>query len=492
MPDLLSVSLQDIVYPWQPGVQEAKVAFELERGRPSRAGIQRNWRRFRAADACFLLDAPSGSLHSIDEAAWAVLEALEDADGSEVDLSRAGMPSAEKVTQVITDLNTLISECVLTYPDEPDVTVGELGPGIVKAMCLHVAHDCDMRCGYCFAGTGGFGGARAIMPAEVGMAALDFLFEASAHIRHLEVDFFGGEPLLNMDAVRRMVDHGRELQRRTGKTLKFTITTNLLGLTPEVGQFLNDNDIAAVLSLDGRAHVHDSVRRGADGSPTFQRAAANALQFVNTRRGGEYYVRGTYTRRNPDFVDDVLFLADMGFETISFEPVVAEPDSPYSLREQDLPIVFESYDRLVKAMIDRRKRGEDFRFFHFDLNIAHGPCLAKRLLGCGAGREYVAVTPEGQLYPCHQFVGRKGFIMGDVWKGITEPSIGEKFGAAHIYAKPECRGCWARYLCSGGCHANAHELSGSLMQPYSIGCKITRKRLEAALALAASSATGIV
>lgn len=466
-------------------MQEVGVELSLKRGRPSRAGIQRNWHRFGDAGARLLLDVQSGSLHSIDEAAWAVLEAMgAGADGG----SRAGGGvelDGGQVQEVVRDLDTLIDQGVLSYPDERDADVGELGPGVLKAMCLHVAHDCDMRCGYCFAGTGGFGGARALMPAEVGMAALDLLFKASGHVGHLEVDFFGGEPLMNMDAVRRIVSHGQELERRSGKTLKFTLTTNVLGLTDEVGEFLNDNNIAVVLSLDGRAWVHDAVRRSADGGPTFARVAANALKFVNSRRGGEYYVRGTYTRRNLDFDKDVLFLADMGFETISFEPVVASPQSPYSIREQDLSQVFAAYDRLVQEMANRRRAGRGFRFFHFDLDVAHGPCLAKRLMGCGAGREYAAVTPEGRLYPCHQFVGRPGFDMGNVNDGITDTGIGAQFGEAHIYAKPACAQCWARFMCSGGCHANAHEMSGTLSEPYAVGCAITKKRLEAALALMA-------
>ncbi|NLM65478.1 MAG: thioether cross-link-forming SCIFF peptide maturase [Firmicutes bacterium] len=461
--------------------------------------MQRNWHRFGDPGARLLLDVQTGSLHAIDEAAWAVLEALEQADGGPLSLDSVGavrpLPAEtagghhsldlQWVQEVLDDLDLLMEQGVLTYPDEPDTDVGELGPGVLKAMCLHLAHDCDMRCGYCFAGTGGFGGARALMPAKVGMAALDLLVEASGHVRHLEVDFFGGEPLMNMEALCRIVQHGQELAESTGKVLKFTVTTNALGLTDEIGQFLNDNGIAAVLSLDGRARVHDAVRRGVDGKGTFAAAAANALKFVNSRKGGEYYIRGTYTRRNLDFVDDVLFLADMGFETISFEPVVAEASSPYSIREEDLPDVFASYDRLVGAMAQRHAAGQGFRFFHFDLDIAHGPCLAKRLMGCGAGREYAAVTPDGKLYPCHQFVGRPGFEMGDVHRGIIRPEVGEQFGAAHIYAKPACRECWARFMCSGGCHANAHQMAGSLHQPYAIGCAITKKRLESALALKA-------
>ncbi|MDD3599502.1 MAG: SPASM domain-containing protein, partial [Firmicutes bacterium] len=315
----------------------------------------------------------------------------------------------------------------------------------------------------------------------------DLLFDISGHVKHLDVDFFGGEPLLAMDTVVRAVEHGRKLEAETGKVLKFTITTNARGLSPEIGKFLNENRIAAVLSLDGRPEVHDAVRKTASGEPTFERSSQNALRFVKTRPDGpdgEYYARGTYTRKNTDFVNDVLFLADMGFSSISFEPVVAPPSAPYSIRESDLEEIYESYDRLVREMDLRRREGRGFRFFHFDLDVAKGPCLAKRLLGCGAGREYVAVTPDGDLYPCHQFVGREGFSMGDVYRGIEKPEIVEAFASAHIYAKEACRDCWARYLCSGGCHANAHQMNGTLMEPYSMGCMITRKRLESALAFA--------
>ena len=447
-----------------------------EQGRPSPTGISRSWHRFMAAGARLLLDVQSGSLHSIDEAAWDVLEAMEQGKAT---------GQIDGADEVMADLDALIEAGTLSYPDDADPMPSALGPGVVKAMCLNVSHDCNMRCGYCFAGTGGFGGERSLMSAEVGCRALDLLFDISGHVHHLDVDFFGGEPLLNMDAVAEITRHGRDLEARTGKTLKLTLTTNCYELSPDVDKFLNDNDIAAVLSIDGRSGIHDGVRRTTDGSPTFARIADNALRFVDTRPGGEYYVRGTYTRRNSDFAEDVLFLADMGFTSISFEPVVAAPSSPYSIREQDLPRIFESYDRLVTEMAARRAAGREFRFFHFDLNVAHGPCLAKRLLGCGAGREYVAVTPDGALYPCHQFVGREGFIMGDVWDGITRPEIGEAFAGAHIYAKSACSDCWARYMCSGGCHANAHEMNGTLMAPYSIGCLITRKRLEAALAYAA-------
>ncbi len=494
MPDLLSVCMQDVVHAWEPGLQEVTRIPDNERRRPSATGIRRNWHWFQAADARFLLDVQSGSLHSVDEAAWNVLEALASLDGESAGSGKRSATVAavagldlKQTEDVLDDLDTLIAEGTLAWPDDEDPVPSELGPGVVKAMCLHVAHDCDMRCGYCFAGTGGFGGTRSLMPPEIACAALDLLFDISGHVKHLDVDFFGGEPLLAMDTVVRAVEHGRKLEAETGKVLKFTITTNARGLSPEIGKFLNENRIAAVLSLDGRPEVHDAVRKTASGEPTFERSSQNALRFVKTRPDGpdgEYYARGTYTRKNTDFVNDVLFLADMGFSSISFEPVVAPPSAPYSIRESDLEEIYESYDRLVREMDLRRREGRGFRFFHFDLDVAKGPCLAKRLLGCGAGREYVAVTPDGDLYPCHQFVGREGFSMGDVYRGIEKPEIGEAFASAHIYAKEACRDCWARYLCSGGCHANAHQMNGTLMEPYSMGCMITRKRLESALAFA--------
>ncbi|HOK70413.1 MAG: thioether cross-link-forming SCIFF peptide maturase [Bacillota bacterium] len=494
MPDLLPVCLQDIVYAWEPGLSEIADILDIERRRPSAAGIRRNWHWFQAADARFLLDVQSGSLHAIDDAAWDVLEALVSScdqagtrECAAADLAAAAGVDVSQTEEILHDLAVLIDEGTLAWPDDEDPVPSALGPGVVKAMCLHVAHDCDMRCGYCFAGTGGFGGRRSLMPPEIACAALDLLFDISGHVKHLDVDFFGGEPLLAMDTVVRAVEHGRKLEAETGKVLKFTITTNATRLTPEIGKFLNDNQIAAVLSLDGRPQVHDAVRKGASGESTFDRCSANALSFVKTRPegpDGEYYARGTYTRKNTDFVEDVLFLADMGFASISFEPVVSPPSSPYSIRESDLDEIYRSYDRLVREMDARSEEGRGFRFFHFDLDVAKGPCLAKRLLGCGAGREYVAVTPDGELYPCHQFVGREGFVMGDVFHGIEKPEIGERFGAAHIYAKEACRDCWARYLCSGGCHANAHQMNGTLMEPYAIGCMITRKRLESALAFA--------
>jgi uncharacterized protein len=415
----------------------------------------------------------------LDDTAWEVLEALEHG-GATSNLPR------EAVAAVLEDIETLLEDGTLSDPDAPDPFPETMGPGVVKAMCLHVAHDCDMRCGYCFAGTGKFGGERSLMPAEVGRAALDLLFSISGEVRHLDVDFFGGEPLLNMEAVQSIVAHGRRLANMTGKILKFTLTTNAMRLDTRVGEFLNENDIAVVLSLDGRPETHDPVRKTASGGPTFSQVAANCAAFVRTRPDGEYYVRGTYTHRNPDFAQDVLFLADMGFSSISFEPVVVSADSVYALDERDLPCVFESYETLVREIRARRERGGGFRFFHFDLDVAHGPCLAKRLSGCGAGREYLAVTPDGILYPCHQFVGREGFVMGDVWSGITQPEVGEAFGDAHIYAKPACATCWARFLCSGGCHASAHQMTGTLVGQYALGCQITKKRLECALALAAS------
>ncbi len=352
---------------------------------------------------------------------------------------------------------------------------------VVKALCLHVAHDCNLRCRYCFAGTGAFGGDRSLMSYEVGKAALDFLFDASGKRQHIEVDYFGGEPLMNFDVVKKLVLYGRDESKRRGKVLKQTLTTNGVLLAGEILDFLNREDVALVLSLDGRKEVHDRMRPSANDKGSYDVIMPHLHAAAASRQWDNYYVRGTFTRYNKDFFEDIRHMLDAGFDLVSEEPVVAPPEEPYAFKEEDLPELYEQYEKLARFYIERQKAGKPFLFFHFNLDLDRGPCLPKRLSGCGAGREYLAVAPEGTLYPCHQFVGNPDFAVGHVRSGITKPEIGKIFGEAHVLEKEKCRNCWARFYCSGGCHANAWNFNKDLKKPYDLGCELEKKRLECAM-----------
>jgi uncharacterized protein len=361
---------------------------------------------------------------------------------------------------------------------------------VVKALCLHIAHDCNLACKYCFAEEGEYhGGKRELMPYETGKAALDFLIENSGSRHNLEVDFFGGEPLLNWQVVKDLVAYGRSREEETGKHFRFTLTTNGVLLTDEIMEFANREMDNIVLSIDGRKEVHDRMRPfrgGAGGSydrivPKFQRVAES--------RGQErYYVRGTFTRYNCDFAEDVLHLADLGFKQISVEPVVAKETDDYAFRQEDLPQLLEEYDKLAAEMAKRAGTDSDFNFFHFMIDLEGGPCVYKRLSGCGSGTEYLAVTPTGDLYPCHQFVGDTDFRLGDVWKGIDRTDIVTDFKGANVYSRPACRECFAKYYCSGGCAANAYNFTGDIRGNYALGCELQKKRIECAIMLKAATA----
>ena len=464
-------------------MQEVVITLEgILDNKPSREAVLRNWHRFSVTGALFLLDVISGSLHELDRASYRAFDVLEADDRKAALVSFQEEFGVTEMDEVIEDINILIHDGNLTYAEEEELVLNLPEERNIKAMCLHAAHDCNMRCGYCFAGTGGFGGERSLMSADIGKKALDFLFESSGHIKHLEVDFFGGEPLLNMEAVSDIVSYGKELEKIHGKYLKFTMTTNALSLSKEIGKFLNENDISTVLSIDGRKEVHDAVRKTVSGDDTFEPILNNCKEFVTSRQGEDYYVRGTYTKKNLDFSKDVLTLAGEGFKRISFEPVVAKEGSPYAINKSDLDALSNEYDVLVTKMLEKCKAGEEFNFFHFDMEVAKGPCLAKRLSGCGAGAEYVAVTPDGDIYPCHQFVGDTKFKLGDVWSGIDNKEVRANFSNANIYTKENCRSCWTRFYCSGGCHANAFQFNEDILKPYELGCEITQKRIEAALA----------
>lgn len=449
--------------------------------------LTENWQRdvhkFMLHGTRILLDVNSGTVHVIDQAAWDVLETLEHHQG---DLAAArqelkGKYSQEQVAELVAELGEL-KEQGLLFTSDSQVEKWAAAPRefAVKSLCLNVAHDCNMRCGYCFASEVSFGEKTQLMSLEVGQKAVDFLLEQSGSRRHLEVDYFGGEPLLDFNMVRRLTQYGREKAQQLGKTIKFTITTNGLLIDDAFIDFVNENQMQVVLSLDGRKSVHDGVRRLAGGGGTYDKILPKFLKFAESRNHENYYVRGTYTRRNMDFSQDVLHLFDLGFHHVSLEPVVASPDT-YGFTEEDVPTLELEYEKLSAELLERHQQGHSIDFFHFNVDLKGGVCIPKRIKGCGAGFEYLAVAPDGTIYPCHQFDGKQKFAMGDVFNGLNAKSIGERFASAHIYNKQPCRDCWARFLCSGGCHANAYEFSGTLTQPYSIGCLLQKKRLECAI-----------
>lgn len=421
-----------------------------------------NWHCFKALERFFLFDVLSNSLFMIEEPVYDYLQ------GRTVD---RGM-----IPQIEADLADLRAQGLLKEEAEAGQEIQR--QQVLKALCLHVSHDCNLRCKYCFAGTGPFGGSRENMSFETGRAAIDRLLRESGTRRQLEVDFFGGEPLLNLDVVRQLVAYGREAGPRFNKDIHFTLTTNGVALDEAARDFLNREKVAVVLSLDGRPAVNDAMR----GKGSYQKVLPNFQLLVRERGFTNYYLRGTYTAANLDFSRDVAHLYDLGFKELSLEPVV-DREGDYCLTEADLPVISAEYEKLAAYYLEKRTERAGFIFFHFEINLEHGPCLPKRLTGCGAGFDYFAVTPAGEFYPCHQFVGRKEFIMGNVAEGITRTDLRREFGAATLYKKEGCAVCWSRFYCSGGCHANAHLINGSIYRPDPLGCELQRKRLELALAL---------
>ena len=439
---------------------------------------------FKAVGQPMLLDVGSGAVHAIDDLAYDVLEKWNEATPEEIKAALQDKYTAEELDEVIGELKQLEEIGALNAPDNYDDVEQIRDPGTIKAMCLHAAHDCNLRCKYCFAATGDFCmGERKLLSYEVGKAALDWLVEHSGKRINLEVDFFGGEPLMNFEVIKQLVAYGRSIEKEKNKKFKFTTTTNCVLMNDEIIDFLNREMSNVVISMDGRPEVHDRMRPTANGKGSYHLIAEKAKEFAKRRGDGEYYVRGTFTGYNKDFGNDVLFLADEGFEQLSIEPVVTDPDCEYALKEEDLPQIRDEYERLAQIYIDRRANGKWFNFFHFMVDLEGGPCLRKRLTGCGAGNEYIAVTPDGDIYPCHQFVGRDGFRMGSVLDGTFDREIQAKFANNTVLTKEKCRDCWARFYCSGGCAANAHAFHGDISQPYDMECQMERKRLECAMAI---------
>ncbi len=432
-----------------------------------------------------VLDVNSGAIHSVDEMAYEIIALYEKNTKEEILEQLEGKYSREEMEEVFEDIEELIRKEQLFTEDTYESYIMDFKKRktVVKALCLHIAHDCNLACKYCFAGEGEYHGDRALMSYEVGKRALDFLVENSGSRVNLEVDFFGGEPLMNWQVVKDLVAYGRSLEKPYNKKFRFTLTTNGVLLDKEVLEFANREMSNVVLSIDGRKAVHDKMRPTRNGKGSYDLILPKFKKVAEARNQMNYYVRGTFTRNNPDFSRDVLSLADEGFEQISVEPVVAEPEMDYAIRKEDVPRLLEEYDLLAKEMLRYRKEGKAFNFFHFMIDLESGPCAAKRLSGCGSGTEYLAVTPWGDLYPCHQFVGKEEFLMGNVFDGVKNTEIRDEFKLCNVYAKEECKNCFAKFYCSGGCAANAYNLSGSINGVYDIGCKLQRKRVECAIML---------
>lgn len=435
-----------------------------------------------------VLDVNSGAIHVVDDVTYDVIAMYEAHTKDEIIDALSAQYGKEEVKEALEEIETLIQNEELFTKDtyEDYIMDFKKRPTVVKALCLHIAHDCNLACQYCFAEEGEYHGRRALMSFEVGKKALDFLIANSGNRRNLEVDFFGGEPLMNWQVVKDLVAYGREQEKLHDKKFRFTLTTNGVLLDDEVMEFCNQEMGNVVLSIDGRKEVHDRMRPFRKGAGSYDLIVPKFQKFAESRNQDKYYVRGTFTHHNLDFSQDVLHLANLGFQQISVEPVVAEPKDPYAIQEDDLPQLFAEYDKLAAEMVERHKNGDDFNFFHFMIDLEGGPCVAKRLSGCGSGTEYLAVTPWGDFYPCHQFVGNEKFLMGNVDEGIINTGIRDEFKCCNVYAKEKCHSCFARFYCSGGCAANAQNFTGDICGTYDIGCELQKKRVECAIMIKAA------
>ncbi len=437
------------------------------------------------------MDINSGSVHVTDDVTYEILPFFQTKTEDEICELLSGRYTQEEIRESCAEIRELIEQGTLFTEDdyEPYIDSFSDRPTVVKALCLHIAHDCNLACKYCFAEEGEYhGGHRELMSLEVGKKALDFLVANSGGRRNLEVDFFGGEPTMNWEVVKELVHYGRELEKTHDKNFRFTLTTNGVLLNEEIEEFCNREMSNVVLSIDGRKEVNDKMRPTRNGMGSYDLILPKFQKFAKSRGEKSYYVRGTYTHFNPDFAEDVLHLADQGFDQISVEPVVAEPTCDYALTEDDLPKLLSEYDRLADEMIKRKKDGKGFNFFHFMIDLEGGPCVAKRLSGCGSGTEYLAVTPWGDLYPCHQFVGNEAFCMGNVDEGVKRTDLVDEFKALNVYAKEDCRDCFARFYCSGGCAANSWNFHGTISGTYKLGCELQKKRVECAIMLKVADA----
>ncbi len=441
-----------------------------------------------------VLDVNSGCVHVVDEVAFDIISDYENKSPDEIisETVKKHNVTAEDVLAVFEDIEALKAEGKLFTEDKFRALAKEFKwrQSVLKALCLHIAHDCNLACKYCFACEGEYHGPRGLMSYAVGKLALDYLIDHSGTRKNLEVDFFGGEPSLNFEVIKQLVAYGRSREAETGKNFRFTYTTNGIILNDEIMDFCNKEMSNVVLSLDGRKEVNDRMRVNRGGAGSYDTIVPKFQKFIEKREGKDYYIRGTYTRFNKDFAADILHMADLGFKEISIEPVVAEPSAPYALRQEDLPELLNQYEILATEMIKRERRGEGFTFYHYMIDLDGGPCVVKRVSGCGVGTEYMAVTPEGDFYPCHQFVGKDEFLLGNVYDGVTNASVCDQFKECNIYSHAECDDCFARMYCSGGCAANAYNSTGSVTGVYKLGCELHKKRIECAIMIKADEAFG--
>ena len=439
-----------------------------------------------------VIDVNSGAIHVVDDMTYDMIEMYESSDKDSIfaEMAKRDPDHKDEIAEVWDEIAELIAAEELFTKDsyEPYITDFAKRPTVVKALCLHIAHDCNLACQYCFAEEGEYHGKRELMSYEVGRKALDFLVANSGNRRNLEVDFFGGEPLMNFQVVKDLVAYGRSLEETHDKKFRFTLTTNGVLLNDDIMEFANKEMGNVVLSIDGRKEVHDRMRPFRKGAGSYDLIVPKFQKFADSRHQEKYYVRGTFTHNNLDFSKDVLHLADLGFKQISVEPVVAQETDSYAIREEDLPQLMEEYENLALEMVKRHGKENDFNFFHFMIDLEGGPCVAKRLSGCGSGTEYLAVTPTGDLYPCHQFVGNTDFLMGNVDDGVVNTDLRDEFKSCNVYAKDKCRECFARFYCSGGCAANSYNFHGDIHNAYDIGCALQKKRVECAIMIKAALA----
>jgi len=499
MPDFLPIGMQDFVYCSKPGVREYKAQIadpacengESEYKQRARcffhiAKGEEMIHKYSFKDSYIVMDVNSGAIHLVNRLVYRLLDYYT-YDGMRPDREAIKTLMEEfgetELLDAMQEIDELIREGML-FTDDSQITkeMLEHRGAVIKAMCLHVAHDCNMACKYCFGDTGAFEGERSLMSSETGKKAIDFLLSHSGTRRNLEIDFFGGEPLMNFGVVKELIDYGREAEKAYSKNIRFTITTNGLLLNDEAGDLINEKMDNVILSIDGRPSVNDKMRRTTNNQGTYDIVIKNFLRFAGKRKG-TYYVRGTFTRENLDFAEDVKHLVDLGFRNVSVEPVVTNAEHSYALKDEDVERILAEYDRLTDLYLQYAKEGKEFRFFHFNIDLTQGPCVFKRVSGCGAGTEYVAISPEGDIYPCHQFVGNKAFMLGNVYDKEFTNELYDQFNSAHIYNKESCKDCWAKFYCSGGCHANAWHMNGSILEPYELGCLLEKKRIECAIGI---------